>query len=183
MRAPLRRGRHYTNRVRLAPPPPLGSRMRSRHRWPGALILSFLLPATPGAASAPQDEITLSVAAGGTPGAVSLTWRSGDGGPYAIYRSTSGPPEGSEANVVGTTDALSWSDDPPGGPILYYSVLPGPFWKRDISTAPVDPASSGIIASLAAAGGFGNGRLQIDFSINVLTADASVPFQSFTPTA
>jgi hypothetical protein len=151
----------------------------SRGAW---LLLFLALPAIPSRAADPQDGINLSVSSGGAPGAVSLTWTSGDGGPYAIYRSTGGPPEKSEANLIGTTAALSFSDTPPAGPILYYRVLPGPFWKRDISAAPVDPASSAIIASLAAAGGFGNGRLQIDFSINVLTADASVPFQSFTPT-
>jgi len=122
------------------------------------------------------------VAGGGAPGAVTLSWTVGGGGPYAIYRSGSGPPERSEQDLVGTTSALSWNDTPPAGSVFYYRVLPGPFWKREISTAAVDPASSTIIAGLAAGGGFGNGRLQIDFSINVLAADASVPFQSFTPT-
>jgi len=145
-------------------------------------LLSLVLLASPSRAADPLDGITLSVSPGGAPGSVSLTWTSGDGGPYAIYRSTSAPPEKSEANLVGTTATLSFSDTPPAGSVFYYRVLPGPFWMRDISGAAVDVASSAIIANLAAAGGFGNGRLQIDFSINVLSADASVPLQSFTPT-
>jgi serine/threonine-protein kinase len=152
-------------------------------KFPVRLCLLFLLLVTPASATDPQDGITLSVTSGGAPGSVTLTWTADDGGPDAIYRSSSGPPEKSEANLVGTTSALSWNDaPPPGSAISYYRVLPGPFWRRNISTAPVDPASSAVIASLAAAGGFGNGRLQIDFSINVLTADAAVPFQPFTPT-
>jgi hypothetical protein len=149
----------------------------------GAWLLSLVLLASPSRAADPQDGITLSVSPGVAPGAVSLTWTRGDGGPYAIYRSTSGPPESSEANLAGTTATLSFSDTPPAGALFYYRVLPGPFWMRDISAAPVDAASSAIIANLAAAGGFGNGRLQIDFSISVLSADASVPLQSFTPTS
>ncbi len=35
----------------------------------------------------------------------------------------------------------------------------------------------------AANGGRGTGAMQIDFSINVLTADASTPFLDFTPTS
>jgi len=157
--------------------------VRLKDRWFGAGLLSFLLLASPCPATDSQDGIALSVATGGTPGSVSLTWTSGIGGPYTIYRSLGGAPENSVANALGTTDSLSWSDDPPGSPIVYYRVTPAPFWMRDISAAPVDAASSATIANLAAAGGFGNGRLQIDFSINVLTADASAPFQSFTPTA
>ena len=110
-------------------------------------------------------------------------WTSSEGGPYAIYRSASGPPERSEENALGTTSGQTCSDTPPSGAIFFYRVVPGAFWRRDISSAPVDPQSGAIVAALSAAGGFGNGRLQIDFSINVLTADASVPFQSFNPTA
>ncbi len=38
------------------------------------------------------------------------------------------------------------------------------------------------MAWLAANGGWGTGAMQIDFSIDVLTADASTPFLDFTPT-
>jgi serine/threonine-protein kinase len=54
-------------------------------------------------------------------------------------------------------------------------------WYRDISTAPLDPQSAAVIADLAAHGGWGGGAVQIDFSIEVLQADASTPFRTFVP--
>jgi serine/threonine-protein kinase len=146
------------------------------------LLFLLLLPASTAAAMDPEDGITLTVAPGPGAGQLSLDWTAGPGGPYTVYRSTSGAPDIGAANALGTTNTLSWFDAPPSAPIIYYRVSPAPFWNQDISTAPVDPQSSAIIATLAAAGGFGNGRLQIDFSIDVLTADATVPFRSFTPT-
>jgi serine/threonine-protein kinase len=83
---------------------------------------------------------------------------------------------------LGTTNLRSWTDTPPPGGIFFYRVTAQPFWKRDVGQAPVDPQSGTIIANLNAAGGFGNGRLQIDFSIVVLSAGATTPYQSFTPT-
>ena len=65
----------------------------------------------------------------------------------------------------------------PSGP---YFPLGAP-WTRDVSGAPVDGESPRVIAGLAAAGGWGNGnRLQIDFSIHVLVADAGTPLRLFT---
>jgi hypothetical protein len=55
-------------------------------------------------------------------------------------------------------------------------------WYQDVSNAPVDPESPAVISWLASVGGWGGGRMQIDFSIEVLEADASTPFRSFTPT-
>ena len=55
-------------------------------------------------------------------------------------------------------------------------------WYQDISAAPVDPESATVINWLASVGGWGGGRMQIDFSIEVLEADASTPFRSFAPT-
>lgn len=55
-------------------------------------------------------------------------------------------------------------------------------WYQDVSAAPVDPESAAVISWLAGAGGWGGGQMQIDFSIEVLEADASAPFRSFTPT-
>jgi serine/threonine-protein kinase len=54
---------------------------------------------------------------------------------------------------------------------------PGAIWTQDISHAPLDPQSSTVIAWLANAGGWGNNnKMQIDFSIRVLQADANTPF-------
>jgi serine/threonine-protein kinase len=54
--------------------------------------------------------------------------------------------------------------------------------RQDVSHAALDPQSSQVVGWLASAGGFGNGRMQIDFSIEVLTADDDTPFVPFTPT-
>jgi len=59
---------------------------------------------------------------------------------------------------------------------------PGNVYARDVSAAPLDPQSAAVIAWLEGQGGWGLGRLQIDFSIEVLEADASTPFLDFVPT-
>ena len=56
-------------------------------------------------------------------------------------------------------------------------------WNTDVSTLLKSATSDGIIEALAAAGGWGFGSMRIDFSIEVLQADATTPFRSFTPTA
>ena len=54
-------------------------------------------------------------------------------------------------------------------------------WYRDVSTAALDPQSATVIAYLDRVG-WGLGRMQIDFSIEVLAADATTPVRAFTPT-
>jgi hypothetical protein len=49
---------------------------------------------------------------------------------------------------------------------------PGSIWTQDISHAPLDPDSDTIIATLTEEGGWGRGRMQVDFSMRVLHADA-----------
>jgi hypothetical protein len=56
-------------------------------------------------------------------------------------------------------------------------------WYQDVSASPVDGESAAVISWLAGAGGWGGGHLQIDFSIEVLEADATTPLVSFAPTA
>ncbi len=64
-------------------------------------------------------------------------------------------------------------------PAAYFP--PGSIWTQDISHAPLDPQSAEIIKWLAEAGGWGNNnKMQIDFGMRVLQADAStkqVPFR------
>lgn len=55
-------------------------------------------------------------------------------------------------------------------------------WYEDISQAPLDAQSAAVINWLDAAGGWGTGTMRVDFSIEVLTADATTPVLSFTPT-
>jgi serine/threonine-protein kinase len=58
------------------------------------------------------------------------------------------------------------------------------FFNTDVSTAAKSSASDSLIAALVAEGGWGNGNvLQIDFSIDVLTAGATTPHEAFTPTS
>jgi serine/threonine-protein kinase len=57
------------------------------------------------------------------------------------------------------------------------------FWNADVSATPKAANSASIIAALVAAGGWGNGnRMQVDFALDVLTANATTPKLAFTPT-
>ena len=56
------------------------------------------------------------------------------------------------------------------------------FFNRDVSAVAKAANSDAIIAALSAAGGWGTGKMQIDFALDVLTADASTPQQTFTTT-
>jgi serine/threonine-protein kinase len=67
----------------------------------------------------------------------------------------------------------------PGSTAGYFP--PEAVWYRDVSTAALDPQSLAVIANLDRVG-WGLGRMQIDFSIEVLTADASTPLRAFIPT-
>lgn len=57
------------------------------------------------------------------------------------------------------------------------------FFNTVATALPVSATSAAQIAALAAAGGWGNSNVMaIDFTIDVLTADASTPRRDFTPT-
>ena len=57
------------------------------------------------------------------------------------------------------------------------------FFNRDVGGTDPSPTSDAQIASLRAAGGWGNGdTMQIDFSFDVLLADSSTPMRTFEPT-
>ena len=67
-----------------------------------------------------------------------------------------------------------------GGPFFDHEM----FFDRDVSGAAVASDSKQLITSLSAAGGWGNnGRLWVDFSFDVLSADHSTPHMMFAPTA
>jgi len=55
-------------------------------------------------------------------------------------------------------------------------------WYQDISFWPEDTQSDAVIQWLTAAGGWGLGHMQIDFSIEVLQADATTPLLPFIQT-
>lgn len=57
------------------------------------------------------------------------------------------------------------------------------FFNTDVSAAPKAANSASIISALSSAGGWGNSNImQIDFSLDVLTASSSTPKRTFTPT-
>jgi serine/threonine-protein kinase len=55
----------------------------------------------------------------------------------------------------------------------------GSIWMQDVTHAPVDPHSSTIIGWLSDAGGWGRGRMQVDFSLRVLQAKVDSPKTPF----
>ena len=72
-----------------------------------------------------------------------------------------------------------------GGPAYTGPYFPaGAPWTQDVSNAPLDGESAAIIANLVAAGGWGTpGKMQIDYSIEVLRGDAATPLRAFVKTA
>jgi hypothetical protein len=65
------------------------------------------------------------------------------------------------------------------GPFFEHAM----FFNQDVSAVAPAPNSAAIITALRAGGGWGNGdRMQIDFSFDVLRADATTPMRTFTPT-
>jgi hypothetical protein len=67
----------------------------------------------------------------------------------------------------------------PGATAAYFP--PEAVWYRDVSATALDVQSPAVIAYLDRVG-WGLGRMQIDFSIEVLEADAGTPLRAFTPT-
>lgn len=65
-------------------------------------------------------------------------------------------------------------------PVHYFPA--GAVWTTDVTKAPVDPQSQEIVGWLDKRG-WGIGRFQIDFTIDVLRADANTPMREFTPTS
>lgn len=81
---------------------------------------------------------------------------------------------------------VACSSGEPGGSLPPGSVSDrmfpeGAVWYEDLRALPVDPTSDTVIAGLQEHG-WGLGRMQIDFEIDVLAADASTPRADFTPT-
>lgn len=131
--------------------------------------LAFLLSFACGSSSEPPAttntggmSATGGVASGGMiVGGVAVT---------AGIATTGGASTGGVASTGGSPAAPSGALFPASAP-----------FNQDISNAALDAQSSSIIAGLAAKG-WGAGRLQIDFSIEVLKADASLASRAFTPT-
>jgi serine/threonine-protein kinase len=87
----------------------------------------------------------------------------------ACAGSTAPSPEPSSSPSPGATPAAAY-------------FPPDAVWYRDVSTAALDPESAAVVAYLDRVG-WGLGRMQIDFSIEVVEAAADTPLRAFTPTA
>jgi len=81
---------------------------------------------------------------------------------------------------AGMKDATSVLATPTTGP--YFTTLM--FFNVDVNNVPKAASSAATISALAAAGGWGNSnKMQIDFALDVLSADATTLKRAFTPTA
>ena len=83
-----------------------------------------------------------------------------------------GGPQGTPGNSGGGGNPQSGSGD-------YFPAAA--VWYQDVSRAPLDAESRAVTAYLDRVG-WGLGRMQIDFSIEVLQAPAGTPLRAFTPT-
>jgi hypothetical protein len=97
------------------------------------------------------------------------------------------PGTGDDTGVDSGVDGEVASDG--GSPITTPTGTAGPyfaapmFFNTDVSAAAKAANSASIISSLVSAGGWGNGnRMQIDFALDVLTANDATPKRTFTPT-
>src|SRR3989442_8321402 len=103
------------------------------------------------------------------------------GGGAGVSRDANPPPDDGAGDAVvsdGMVDGADYAH--PTGPYFTTSM----FWNRDVSAVPKSQTSDAMIAALVSEGGWGNAnKMQIDFSIEVLTADATTPMRTFTPTA
>lgn len=75
--------------------------------------------------------------------------------------------------ALGLLSALSWSRGSAAEELPRFP--PAAVWNQNISAAPLHPNSPSMIATLGGLGGFGNGRMQIDFSLRLVRAAAGAP--------
>ena len=80
---------------------------------------------------------------------------------------------------LGAPSDLAGAPTPTPGSGLFPSTAP---WYTDITNAPKDAQSDKAIAALQSKGGWGNGKMQIDFSITVQHGDANTPMRTFVKT-
>lgn len=112
-------------------------------------------------------------------GGTSLPADGGDGGAPGDGGSVDGGGDGGTPRDGGTSDGGTADAGPDGGFIADRFPASSTFYQ-DISGAPLDPSSTQIVDHLAAVG-WGSGVFQIDFSITILHASASVQPRAFTP--
>jgi hypothetical protein len=118
---------------------------------------------TPPAGTGGTDPATVA-------GSVGNAGRTGQGGAGEAGASGSAGSQGGTPGAAGVPA-------PTGGTLFPASVI----WYQDITTAALDKESSTVLSGLQTRG-WGAGRLQIDFSIEVLHADANVQPRAFAKT-
>lgn len=57
---------------------------------------------------------------------------------------------------------------------------PGAIWNRNVAADPLHPQSASMIATLSGLGGFGFGRMQIDFGLQLVRAETGAPLRTLT---
>jgi len=90
---------------------------------------------------------------------------------------------GASSSSAGPSGSTSQSSTGSGGAPSGTYFPNGSWIYADISSAPVHPESDAITGWLQSNGSWGTGEMRIDFSIEVLEADASTPKQTFEPTS
>lgn len=139
-------------------------------------LAALALWACNGQVVGPSGDPSLPLSPGGGPSG-------GDAGTLDAGRLDAGPADAGAADG-GRTDAGTPDGGSSGGDAGATGdrFPPGATLYQDVSSAPLDPSSAQIIAHLADAG-WGSGAMQIDFSFDVLHADATVQPRAFTPAA
>lgn len=83
------------------------------------------------------------------------------------------------ANLSLSVTVTDIDDSKPSSPSSALPRFPSAaVWNQNISNARVHPQSATMISTLAGLGGFGNGRMQIDFGMHVVRAAADAPKRS-----
>jgi len=110
-----------------------------------------------------------------TPGSTSQ-----EGNPAGGATADAGATSSSDASSTTSADDAGTAATPGVGPYFAHPM----FFNTDVSALPKSGNSDQIIAALSNEGGWGNGNvMQIDYEIDVLSADNTTPMKSFTPTS
>lgn len=104
------------------------------------------------------------------------------GGDTAGGANSQGGQGGSGGTSTSNGGAGSGSGGGSAGPANAY-FPPASWFYQDISSAPLAADSATVAQWLADHGGWGTGQMRIDFSLEVLAADASTPFVTFDTSA
>lgn len=118
-------------------------------------------------------------AGAGTTGAGAGNSTSNGSGTTSSGSGTTSGGQGGSTGVGGAGGSSGSGGAPPSNGGLFPA---GSWFYQDISNAPLASNSSTVTQWLENNGGWGTGQMRIDFSIEVLVADASTPYRSFQPT-